>query len=131
MTDQAKPENSLVKDWLKKAHNDELNMRSLLKHRDAPPNGVCFFAQQMAEKYLKAFLLSRKNEFPKTHALTFLLELCANIDVSFSALKTEVALLDTYYIPTRYPTHTPEFTWSDAEKANAAAIKIKEFTLRK
>ncbi|MBI2459091.1 MAG: HEPN domain-containing protein [Parcubacteria group bacterium] len=39
--------------WVRKARDDELNIRSILKHRDGAPSGVCFLSQQMAEKYLK------------------------------------------------------------------------------
>ncbi len=42
-------------------------------------NQVCFHAQQGVEKMLKAFLKSRQQSVPRTHALTELLALCRDI----------------------------------------------------
>ena len=53
-----------VKEWTKRANDDELNARSILTHKDGTPNGVCFLSHQMAEKYLKAFLVHKKKWFP-------------------------------------------------------------------
>lgn len=125
------PHELLTKEWIKKAEEDELTVQSLLKHRDGAPSSVCFISQQIAEKYLKACLVFHKKKFPKTHLLEHLLELCLDIDTSFGALKEEIALLDTFYVPSRYPGEYPEFTWSKAEAASQAAEKIKTAVLQK
>ncbi|OGF21734.1 hypothetical protein A2Y83_01210 [Candidatus Falkowbacteria bacterium RBG_13_39_14] len=121
----------IYQEWIKKAQDDELTCISILKHRDAPPNGVCFMSQQMAEKSLKAFLVYTKKQFPKTHALEYILSLCMDIALSFNALKEEAIFLDSLYVETRYPGDFPEFTWKDAEEAFAAAEKIKNFVMEK
>lgn len=116
----------LAQEWLKKGEEDELTVQSLLKHRDGAPSSVCFLSQQIAEKYLKACLVFHKKKFPKTHLLEHLLELCLEINISFKELQKEVVLLDTFYVPTRYPGDYPEFTWNKAEIASQAASKIKK-----
>lgn len=121
----------LPKEWIKKATDDELTALSILKHRDAPPNGVCFVSQQMGEKYLKAFLVDRKKWYPKIHTLVRLLEFCMEIDRTFAELNDDSALLDTFYVETRYPGDYPDFSWKEAEQAFAAAVKIKNFVLEK
>ncbi|MEI7621877.1 MAG: HEPN domain-containing protein [Candidatus Moraniibacteriota bacterium] len=55
--------------WVKKAQEDELNADSILKRRDGTPSVVCFLAQQLAEKYLKALLISFDLEVLKVHDL--------------------------------------------------------------
>lgn len=120
-----------AKEWFKKAEDDELNARSILTHRDGTPNGVCFLSQQMAEKYLKAFLVAKKRWFPKIHPIARLLEFCMDIDASFNTLREEAIFLTEFYAETRYPGDYPEFSWQEAEQAFVAANKIKGFVLEK
>lgn len=131
MAEEQRVNGFLAQEWLKKAEEDELTIRSLLKHRDGAPSSVCFLSQQIAEKYLKACLVFHKKKFPKTHLLEHLLELCLEIDPLFGELQKEVTLLDTFYVPTRYPGEYPEFTWDKAEIAHQAAEKIKTAVLQK
>lgn len=125
------PKELQVAEWFKKATDDELTCISILKHRDAPPNGVCFMSQQMAEKFLKGFLVARKKSFPKIHPIDALWELCKDLDESFEAIKGESVFLTGFYVATRYPGDFPEFTWKDAEEAFAAATKVKDFVMGK
>jgi HEPN domain-containing protein len=120
-----------TEEWLKKARDDELNANSILTHRDGTPNGVCFLSQQMAEKYLKAFLVYHKKWYPKIHPLDVLWELCREINSSFKKIKKEAVFLTTFYVATRYPGDYPDFTWKDAEKAFKSAQKIKKFVLKR
>lgn len=55
-----------AEEWIKKAHDDELNAQSILKHRDGTPAGVCFLSHQMAEKYFKAFLVFMVSKNPSS-----------------------------------------------------------------
>ncbi|MBI2459851.1 MAG: HEPN domain-containing protein [Parcubacteria group bacterium] len=120
-----------TKEWLKKAYDDELNANSILTHRDGTATGVCLLSQQMAEKYLKAFLVFKKQWFPRIHALDKLAEVCSEIDKSFGGLKDDASFLNVFYTPARYPADFPEFFWPDAEKAFSAAKRIKKFVLSK
>lgn len=131
MKEKFSPQELQAGEWIKRAKDDELNAKSILKHRDGTPGAVCFLSNQMAEKYLKAFLVSRKQWFPKIHPLDTLAELCREIDSSFERLKKDAIFLNSFYMRTRYPGDYPEFTWQEAEKAFKAALKIKEFVLGK
>ena len=131
MHDNTLPKDLIPREWIKKAYEDELMMRSFLKHRDAPASGVAFHGQQMVEKLLKSYLVQHRGTYPKIHPLDTLWELCRDVDSSFDEIKEDAVLLTSFYGPTRYPGDTPELTWPEAEQALAAALRIKEFVLGK
>jgi HEPN domain-containing protein len=91
-----------LKDWLAKASNDlksvehELGLEESEVLRDI----ACFHCQQAAEKYLKAFLIFHRVEFPKTHNVEYLLEKCAGIDARFSGI--DVKWLTSFAVDVRY-----------------------------
>lgn len=118
-------------EWFKKAEEDRLNANSILTHRDGAPSGVCFLSQQVAEKYLKGFLIFLNKEFPKVHDLLELESLIFLVNHEIKNHEKELDLLSTFYVETRYPGDYPEFTWQDAEQAYAAALNIKKFVLDK
>ena len=118
-------------EWIRKAHDDALSARSIVRHRDGAPSGVCFLAHQMTEKYLKAFFVAHKQWFPKIHALGAMVEHCSAIDSSCKTLKDDAIFLNEFYVPTRYPGDYPEFSWKDADDAFRAACRIEKFVLKK
>ena len=69
MTVRPKDED-LVRAWVLKAEHDLLNIENNLAAPEVPWDTVCFHAQQCAEKYLKAPLVSRQIDPPKIHDLT-------------------------------------------------------------
>lgn len=113
--------------WFEKAHDDELNVASILKHQDGAPNGACFLSQQMAEKYLKGLLIFYGKLPPKVHDLVRLGALIAEFEPEIKNFESELKILSDYYIETRYPGDYPEFHWGDAEEAFQAVQKIKQF----
>ena len=121
----------LIKEWIDKANDDELSIKAILKEEGAPST-VCFLSQQMAEKYLKAFLVFNQKTFPKIHHLDKLLELCIDVEDDFKKLKENVITLSDYYIETRYPGElTEEWSWKEAKEAFAMTLEIKKFILDK
>lgn len=127
----AQTDSKNYQNWFRKGDEDELSALSMLKHRDASPSTVCFLSQQIAEKYLKAFLVFQKIAFRKTHDLLELETLILPLEKDVKHYEKEMDTLTTYYFETRYPADYPEFSWNDAEEAYAAAKKIKEFVLSK
>lgn len=123
----------IVKEWLRRGEDDEAYARSLLRDRDVAPWGIGFHAQQMAEKFLKAYLVSVKADFPKVHQLDRLLKLCAEVDQAFANkdLVKNARSLSEHYYAERYPGTMQEVTWSEAEQALLQAEEIKEFVLKK
>ncbi len=121
----------LAKEWFTRAQDDELSMKDILEDRGGSPNTVCFLAQQMAEKYLKGFLVYHKNRFPKIHQLDRLLTLCKEFDPDLEGLRREAEELTELYIATKYPGNYPQFSFEDAEDAFNKAQKIKSSVLKR
>ena len=118
----------LVAGWIKKAQSDLLALEGSLQ--TGAYDAACFHAQQAAEKYLKALLTYQEVEFPFTHNLVKLVELCAGFDSSFRALLPEVEPLTPYAVELRYDA---EF-WPEKEVAEAALVsakKVKDFVLKR
>lgn len=121
----------LTAEWFKKAEEDKMSIKAILKENGAPST-ACFLSQQMAEKYLKGFLIFKENNAPKTHDLRALFNLIKKIESNIIKLEDDVTLLNQYYIATRYPADLPDgFSLSMAKEAFKAAQKIKNWTLGK
>lgn len=91
---------------------------------------IAFHAQQCAEKYLKAFLVYHKIDFPYTHNLTTLIDLCCDIDKSFEQLR-DTEILTGYATANRYPSKYRKLKKNDAKKSIDLAEKVQSFTRNK
>jgi len=122
---------SLPTQWLDKASEDLVVARLVL--REGHTAHACFLAQQCIEKALKAYLISKTNDHPRIHRLVDLLSLCIALDATFSQFLADCAIVDQYYIPTRYPSSNagdaPSGTPSHAEAQEVvtAAEHIRQF----
>jgi len=69
-------DDEIVKEWIEKA--DEDFEFALVNFREEKPffAQICFHFQQAAEKYLKAYIISRDLEFRMIHELPMLLKIC-------------------------------------------------------
>ncbi|KKP32524.1 MAG: hypothetical protein A2312_01630 [Candidatus Staskawiczbacteria bacterium RIFOXYB2_FULL_32_9] len=124
----------IVLEWIKRADNDELNIVSILKHKDGEPSLTCFLSQQMAEKYLKALLIFYENNYPRIHSLIKLLTLISKYSPDIlKEIEEEIILIEPYYIETRYSEDilAESFSWEMAEKAYESAKRIKNLVLEK
>ncbi len=65
--------------WLRYAEQDLKTAEVLLIQPDTPPRQSCWFAQQSAEKALKAALIYLQIDFPRTHDLNILCNLVPKI----------------------------------------------------
>ena len=94
---------AVVGEWVVKAENDLKNAAHTLEMGEVGPmDTVCFHAQQCAEKYLKAFLVLKKVDFPRNRDIEARVVLLPEgIDVGLSA--AEQRRLTTYATVTRYP----------------------------
>jgi HEPN domain-containing protein len=59
---------------------------------------VCFHCQQAVEKCLKAFLVKHQIEFPKTHSIMTLINLCSKADSSFKEKLLKADILTDYAV---------------------------------
>jgi len=117
--------NDLVAEWIEKAQGDfnvaerELRVRRLPNH-----DACCFHAQQCAEKYLKAFLVSQKIDPPRTHNLIDLLALSLSRDPALELIRGALELLNAYAVDIRYPGDTA--TKEEAREAARAMKQVRE-----
>lgn len=93
----------LARDWLAKAATDLLVCEQLAAQGAAFSEVVAFHAQQVAEKSVKAMLVWRQVEFPKTHDIERLLELLATCDEALAETIADAAELTPYGVEYRYP----------------------------
>ena len=100
--------------WLRKADHDLLNIENNLAANDIPWDTVCFHAQQVAEKVLKAFLAYHGRGILKTHDLVALLSHCVNINRTLSDLEADCRKLTSYGVAARYPDDLFEPSETDA-----------------
>ena len=101
------------------------------ERRAADPvwDGICFHAQQCAEKYIKAFLEEQIITFQKTHDLVGLLDLSGGLLLELAPLRSQLAHLSTFGITTRYPgvqadQHAADEALTTAEKTRTV-VRMK------
>ena len=121
-------------DWLKQAERDLQTAR--LNLEGGSYEWACFIAQQAAEKAVKA-LCEKHRVMTRSHQLTRLLEVVKNLEAVPDDLHEKGAVLDRFYIPTRYPNGFGSgapmeyFFRRDAEEAISYAGAIIRFCSNK
>jgi HEPN domain-containing protein len=101
--------NPLTLEWVEKADADFATAQRELRVRKAPNyDGVCYHAQQCAEKYMKARLHDASMPFAKTHNLTELLNSLIKIEPLWEPLRRDLKRLSEYAIVIRYPGETAD-----------------------
>jgi HEPN domain-containing protein/predicted nucleotidyltransferase len=92
--------------WLNFAKDDLQMARYALDERIH--NQVCFHAQQCMEKVLKACLTLTGEPVPRSHLLVDLFKkLSAESQQAMAEIEAQLAAIDQFYIPTRYPDALP------------------------
>jgi len=119
-----------IERWLIKASHDLETAKTMIGCRSPQADVVCFHCQQCAEKCLKAFLVSVNQDFPKTHDLAHLLNLCTKHNESFDELQECALALTDYAVETRYVDDWREISLEEARDAIKFAITIWEFVIR-
>ena len=120
----------LVRNWLEKARRDFITAKNGLDSSEPFTDIICFHAQQAGEKYIKAYLVWQKIEFPKTHSLEDLILIAAQKDSSFSSFIENAEILTPYAVEIRYG-ESEEPAIEDAREAVEIAEQIREFILKK
>jgi HEPN domain-containing protein len=115
----------IARDWVQKGENDLKNATHTLGMRkDCPTDTVCFHAQQCVEKYLKAFLVLKRIDFPKTHDIK---ELIALLPSKFRPKLTpeEQRRLTDYATVTRYPGDYEPISLAETRRAVKIARRVR------
>jgi HEPN domain-containing protein len=92
--------------WLEQAQADLKWTRHL--YEEGAYYLACFLAQQSAEKALKAFLYAQGEERVTGPSVRSLCSRATAYDASFGDQADEWGILDSYYVPTRYPNGLPD-----------------------
>ncbi|MDI6894447.1 MAG: HEPN domain-containing protein [Bacillota bacterium] len=92
--------------WLDQAREDLKWARRLAD--EGGYHLACFLAQQVAEKAIKGFLYAKGESLVLGHSVTVLAEKAEQHDARVAQKRQSWAILDGYYIPTRYPSGLPD-----------------------
>ena len=119
-----------AKRWIEQAKEDLYSAKILF---DAQRYYlVCFLAQQIVEKALKSVIYFNKEDFVLGHSVRKLVEWASKFDKRFEDLINKISILDSYYIPTRYPNGLPDGIPAEIFNRDAAesAFKLAESTVK-
>ena len=103
------------------------------KHETPAYHTICFLCRESAEKFLKAYLISKGWELKKTHDIIELLEYCSTYEVEFDLLVEDGSILNNFIANSRYPGDIA-FEVIGLRQANETiekAERIKAFVLHK
>ena len=114
----------LTREWIGKAEGDFQIMESLSRsRRRGIHDGVCFHAQQCAEKYLKARLYEADVPFPPIHKLVALLDLALAVEPLWEAHREDLAYLSSFAVAFRYPGESATRTQALAARARCRRFR--------
>ncbi len=116
------------KAWIERADEDYLLSQSAIRRKSPLTYGATFHAQQCIEKYLKALLISRKVDFPRTHDLAALGYLCKQAGIILPVDDDALEFLTAYAVETRYPGTQP--TVEESKEALKLARIVRQFIKR-
>jgi HEPN domain-containing protein len=110
--------------WLEAAREDLAYARHAAAGGHHAP--ACFYAQQAAEKIVKAIHYSRGARAVLGHNVRALIEQLEPVPAPFAALLDAARDLDLLYVPTRYPNGldagTPAQAFSSAQSSRALEL---------
>jgi HEPN domain-containing protein len=113
-----------AKEWLQHADEDLRLAKHAFKLKTSTPfKLIAYHAQQCAEKCRKAYLVYHEIDFPFTHNISALLELCP-VSEDWVAGLEKANILSAYAITARYP-GTYEVTKRDAVKSIELAEQVR------
>ena len=119
-----------VRQWIDYGDEDlRLARYALTLSSGCPYRLIAYHAQQCTEKYLKAYLVYHRIDFPYTHNISRLLELCEE-NSSWPSKIREAEELTPFAITARYPGEDEKVTKKEALRAVGIAAKIRQ-TVRK
>lgn len=113
------------RDWLSHARSD-LALARISPPEDVMLEGLCFHAQQAAEKALKALLVSYNRDYPRTHNIGTLLDFLPETLTIPTEVEQAAGLTD-YAVMTRYPGDVEPVSMEEYEQAVHIASTVLEW----
>lgn len=115
-----------VLQWLVYAEEDlRLAKHGLTLQTNCPCRLIAYHGQQCVEKYLKAYLVHQSIDFPYTHNIARLLELCTE-HASWAENLTDAEELTPFAITARYPGEDEEVSRTEATRAIEIAERVRK-----
>lgn len=115
----------LADEWFNSALSDYAYAQLGLKEEVIFPQ-VALLSQQVAEKFLKGFLILNGVEPPRIHDLPKLLDECIKVSSELEKLRDACELLTGFYIESRYPPDIPNYTKEEIIEAFEKAKSVKD-----
>ena len=100
--DEISPELEVALVLLEKARQDLVAVGKWLNDVDISDEIIGFHIQQTIEKSLKALLSVQKVDYPHTHNLRLLIDLCRNNDIQVPAEFLQVDVFNRFAVQWRY-----------------------------
>jgi HEPN domain-containing protein len=114
--------------WIRYAEEDlRLAKQGLKISSSCPYRLIAYHAQQCAEKYLKAYLVFKQVDFPYTHNIRSLIQLCIG---DWTEEISDADELTPYAVTTRYPGIDDRVTGKDVIHALELAKKVRKVVRR-
>jgi len=116
--------------WFEQALEDLISAKILFENERYYL--VCFISQQIVEKALKSVIYFNKEDLVLGHSVKKLADWAGTFDKRFIKLCEDVSILDSYYIPTRYPNGLPEGIPAEVfnKKSAKDALDLAETTIK-
>ena len=127
---QLDPKDKETKEWLTIAKRDLEAGKILFSNPDLTAQ-ASFFAQQAAEKVLKAFLVWHQERFKKEHDIRYLGGMVLQKEPSLDAVIDAAVELNPYAVTIRYPGCFTDLTSDEASNALAIAESLYRAVLSK
>ncbi|MEW5692887.1 MAG: HEPN domain-containing protein [Candidatus Hydrogenedentota bacterium] len=109
-------------EWLTHAKSD-LKFAKLGMNQDVLREQICFHAQQAVEKAVKSVLALFKVDFPFTHDIEELLDICEIAGILIPLELSDIGMLTPYAVESRYPGYWGEILENDVTEAIIFAEK--------
>jgi HEPN domain-containing protein len=116
-------ESSLPEDWFEKGDEDKKAVEILLKHGGSV-SVSSYLIQQMLEKYIKGFLLSKNWRLKRTHDLEELLDKMVEYDLSFEEFRELSQEATAFYFFERYPFFGSELSREEVERIYKKSLEL-------
>jgi HEPN domain-containing protein len=113
----------LVAQWIRRARSD-LILAQMIEDERISAEILAFHAQQAAEKSLKAILIRDQLEFPRTHVIALLLNLCGQAGYQVPEQLLDALDLTRYAVAARYPSEEDPVTRDQAREAALIASNV-------
>ena len=114
-----------LESWIAHAEDDFDSAKVLTRRKKPLLAGACFHAQQCAEKYLKALLIFKDTDFPKTHDLPTLNIMCNEAGILTGFVLQDLVDLTEYAVRRRYPGNEPSI--EETKEAIEIVKSIRRF----